>query len=164
MRYFFSFVLIATATLNADAGPFGRFGGKRSQGCSGAGCSASYAPQSYGAQQSSEVQAVGESGDALDEVNTQRAQKGLRPYKRDEGLTEAAQKAAAYRAARRIEGHTSNDFAFLPSGCQAITAGCAAVTPGWGFLSCGRMDNHTYAGAAWVMGSEGKKYCHAFYR
>src|SRR5262245_27206415 len=44
------------------------------------------------------------SGDGLDEVNAQRAARGLRPYVRDEGLTQAAQKCAAFRAERGLFG------------------------------------------------------------
>ena len=52
--------------------------------------------------------------DAIDEVNATRAKRGLKPFVRDEGLTQAAMGAAAYRAKHLISGHTSNDFKFLP--------------------------------------------------
>jgi uncharacterized protein YkwD len=74
--------------------------------------------------------------DALAEVNMVRAQRGLPPYLRDEGLTVAAERAAAFRAERLIAGHTANDFAYLPAGAVAGAAGCAAWTPDWGWGSC----------------------------
>src|SRR4029077_5254922 len=36
-------------------------------------------------------------GDGLDEVNAQRAARGLRPYVRDDGLTQAARACAQFR-------------------------------------------------------------------
>lgn len=105
--------------------------------------------------------------DALAEVNAKRAAKGLRPYLRDEGLTVAARAAAAFRAARLMFGHTTGgrgDFQFLPPGVHAASAGCAAYPPSFGWMSCDVYDNYTYAGAAWVMGRDGKRYCHIFVR
>jgi uncharacterized protein YkwD len=102
--------------------------------------------------------------DAIDEVNAARAQRGLRPYARDEGLTQAARDCAAFRAARLIQGHTASDFNFLPAGVNATSAGCAAWTPDWGWGSCCTYENHTYAGAAWVMGSDGRRYMQLFVR
>lgn len=99
--------------------------------------------------------------DSLDEVNRQRASRGLRPYIRDEGLMKAAADCAAYRAANRIAGHT-NDFAFVPPGSSASCAGCAAWQSGFG--ACEILGNWTYAGAAYVVGSDGLRYCQAFYR
>lgn len=99
--------------------------------------------------------------DSLAEVNRQRAQRGLRPYIFDAGLTKAAADCAAYRAANRIAGHT-NDFAFVPPGSSASCAGCAAWREGFG--ACEILGNWTYAGAAYVVGSDGLKYCHVFYR
>ncbi len=101
--------------------------------------------------------------DALWEVNSQRAARGLRPYIRDEGLTIAARGAAACRASNLCFGHTSNDFAFLPSGCSAVAAGCAAYADNV-FMACAVYDNYTYCGAAYVIGRDGKRYNHAFYR
>src|SRR5262249_169796 len=43
------------------------------------------------------VESVG-IGDGLDEVNAKRAARGLRPFIRDEGLTQAARACAAFRA------------------------------------------------------------------
>lgn len=99
--------------------------------------------------------------DALEEVNRQRAERGLRPYLRDEGLMDAACRCSAYRAANRISGHT-DDFAFVPSGTSATCAGCAAWASGFG--ACAIFDNYTYCGAAYTVGSDGLKYCHCFYR
>lgn len=100
--------------------------------------------------------------DALDEVNAQRAARGLRPYLRDEGLTRAAAACARHRAANRIAGHCSNDFSFLPAGTSATVAGCAAWRDGFG--ACGLFEDHTYCGAAVVIGRDGLRYCHCFYR
>jgi hypothetical protein len=97
-------------------------------------------------------------------VNAERAKRGLRPYIRDDGLMAAAASAAAFRASRRIAGHTSNDFAHLPAGSSATAAGCAAWYPEWGFGACCMYEGWTYAGAAKVMGSDGKFYCHLFVR
>lgn len=106
----------------------------------------------------------GVSVDALDEVNEARRRRGLRPFIRDEGLIAAAKSAAAFRAARRIAGHTSNDFAHLPPGANATAAGCAAWEPSWGWGSCCWQENWTYAGAAWAMGQDGRRYMHIFVR
>jgi len=102
--------------------------------------------------------------DALDEVNAARARRGLRPYLRDEGLTQAARDCAAFRADRRIQGHTASDFNFLPAGANAASAGCAAWEPSWGWGSCCTYDSYTYAGAAWVMGGDGRRYMSLFVR
>lgn len=106
---------------------------------------------------------------ALHEVNFRRAQRGLPLYVEDESLTEAAAAAADYRAARLIQGHTSNDFAFLPQGAFARAAGCAAWDDstvrqlGWG--SCCSDDiGYTHAGAAFAYGSDGRRYMHLFVR
>jgi len=103
-------------------------------------------------------------GDALDMVNAKRAAHGLRPYVRDEGLTQAAFAAASYRAQHLMFGHTRNDFQFLPPGCNASSAGCAAYPASFGFMACDIYDNYTFAGAAWVPGPDGKMYCHLFVR
>src|SRR5438874_8217526 len=100
------------------------------------------------------VAAVG-AGDGLDEVNAQRAARGLRPFVRDDALTQAAGACAAFRAERGLFGHTANDFAFLPPGSSARSAGCAAYPAGYGWMSCCVYDNYTYAGAASVTGSDG---------
>ena len=102
--------------------------------------------------------------DALDEVNAARAARGLRPFIRDEGLIQAAIHCADFRAARLIAGHTSSDFAFLPSGASADAAGCAAWPPSMGWGSCCWTENYQYAGAAWAMGRDGQRYMHIFVR
>lgn len=104
------------------------------------------------------------SGDAIDEVNATRAARGLSPFKHDPQLTVAAREAAKQRAASHIAGHLANDFACLPSGAVATAAGCGAWLPGEGWGTCCTYDNYTYAGAAWVMGSDGRRYMHLFVR
>jgi hypothetical protein len=103
-------------------------------------------------------------GDGLDEVNAKRAASGLRPFIRDEGLTQAARSCAEFRAAHGLFGHTGNDFAFVPAGTSASSAGCAAYPAGYGWMSCCTYDNYTYAGAAWVTGRDGQRYMHLFVR
>mgnify|MGYP000078239018 CR=1 FL=1 len=102
--------------------------------------------------------------DALDEVNATRAQRGLRPYINDPLLAQGALACARVRAQQHNAGHTSNDFAYLPSGAQATVGGCAAWTPDWGWGACATYDNYTYCGAAWVLGSDGRRYMHLFCR
>ena len=106
----------------------------------------------------------GFAGDALDEVNAKRAARGLRPFVRDEGLMQAARACAAHRAAYGIFGHSSNDFAFVPPGTYASSAGCAAYPASYGWMSCCVYDNYTYGGAAYVTGRDGKRYMHLFVR
>jgi len=102
--------------------------------------------------------------DALDEVNAARTARGLRPFIRDDGLTAGAKNVADFRAARLIAGHTGNDFAGLPIGSTASVAGCAAWEPSWGWGACATYDNYAYAGAAWSMGRDGRRYMHLFVR
>ncbi len=102
--------------------------------------------------------------DALAVVNADRAAKGLKPFIRDAGLTAAAIAACDYREAHRIEGHTGNDFQFLPAGCSADAAGCGAVPPIFGFATCCLNDDYQYAGAAWLRGRDGQNWCHIFCR
>ena len=102
--------------------------------------------------------------DALAEVNAARATRGLRPFIKDGALTVGAIKVADFRAARLIPGHTNNDFAGLPAGSSAAAAGCAAWEPSWGWGACCTYDNYTYAGAAWAMGRDGRRYMHLFVR
>lgn len=107
------------------------------------------------------------SPDALDEVNAKRASRGLRPFIRDPGLTVAAQRAADFRAKHHLFGHVMGgmgDFQFLPAGTNAASAGCAAYPASYGWMSCCTWESYTYAGAAWVMGSDGKRYMHLFVR
>jgi len=100
--------------------------------------------------------------DGLVEVNQRRAARGLRPFLRDEQLSRAAAAAADFRAARLMAGHTSSDFAFLPSGASASSAGCAAWPQGMGWGSCCSEDNWRYAGAAYAIGRDGQRYMHLF--
>jgi hypothetical protein len=103
--------------------------------------------------------------EALDEVNARRAQKGLYPFVRDPHLTIGAAVCARHRATYLMFGHTSNDFAGLPQGATAVGSGCAAWEPSWGWGSCCSDDvGPRYAGAAWVMGRDGKRYMHLFVR
>ena len=104
------------------------------------------------------------SAEALDEVNAIRTARGLRPYVRDGNLTSAATACAEFRAARLIAGHTSNDFAALPPGTSATSAGCAAWEPGFGWGSCCTYEGYTYAGAAYATGRDGRRYMHLFVR
>jgi hypothetical protein len=101
--------------------------------------------------------------DALDEVNAVRAARGLPPFIYDEGLTMAACGCADFRAERLITGHC-NDFAALPEGVTARAAGCAAWHPELGWGACCSYQNYTYAGAAWTMGRDGRRYMHIFVR
>jgi len=105
-----------------------------------------------------------ESIDALDEVNAARVARGLKPFIRDDNLTAGARNVAQFRAERLCAGHTSNDFSGLPVGVTASASGCAAwpVSLGWG--SCCTYENYRYAGAAWCMGRDGKRYMHLFVR
>lgn len=104
--------------------------------------------------------------DALSEVNTARRFRGLRPYILDAALTRAAERCAAFRAARRIPGHTANDFQFLEPGAFAVAGGADAggVRPFEPFRACCMYDSYTYAGAARVRGSDGFDYCVIFVR
>ncbi|MGN6545350.1 MAG: hypothetical protein ACTHK7_09910 [Aureliella sp.] len=102
--------------------------------------------------------------DGLDEVNQARARKGLHPFQRDDGLTAAASSCAQIRAFRRIAGHLPNDFKYVPAGTTARAAGCGALEPSWGWGTCCTYENYTFAGAAWVMGSDGRRYMHLFVR
>lgn len=104
-----------------------------------------------------------EAQEALGEVNAVRAARGLRPYVVDELLVIGAKRCAVYRAARLIEGHTGNDFVFLPAGAYARAGGCAAWHGNdWG--SCCTYDGYTYAGAAWARGRDGRRFMQLFVR
>ena len=102
--------------------------------------------------------------EALDEVNAKRATMGLRPFIRDDKLTEGAAKICVYLAAKLSANHTSNDFAFLPPGSSASAGGLGAGTPDWGWISCCYRENWKYAGAAWAWGRDGKRYNYIFVR
>lgn len=123
----------------------------------------SFQQQSF--QQSSFQQSFTAGNDALSEVNAARASRGLRPFLPDPGLTAGAQRAAQERAARGITGHLPNDFAMLPPGAFASAGGCAAWPQGMGWGSCCTYDTqYTYAGAAAVVGRDGRRYMHLFVR
>jgi hypothetical protein len=111
-----------------------------------------------------EFKPVATAQQVLDEVNAARAARGLRPYILDENLARGASACAQYRAVRGIAGHTHNDFSFLPAGTSAPAAGCAAWPVGMGWGSCCTYDNYTYAGAAFCVGADGKRYMHLFVR
>lgn len=102
--------------------------------------------------------------DALAEVNAERARRGLRPFVHDPLLNQAARSCAKLRATHFIAGHLASDFAHLPAGASASAAGCGALEPSWGWGTCCTYENYTYAGAAWVMGTDGKRYMHLFVR
>lgn len=184
MRCFLTVVILLVATLETQAGPFR----KRASNCQPCRQPAS-SPQfsrtqnyQYSSQQSlsqqgsnyqstqsyqqsyQETQSYQSSNDALSEVNAARARRGLRPFIQDQGLTVGAQRAAQTRAERGLSGHLPNDFAMLPPGTRASAGGCAAWNPGMGWGACGTFENYTYAGAAWAMGRDGKRYMHIFYR
>lgn len=111
-----------------------------------------------------EVQPVASAQQVLDEVNATRSARGLPPFILDENLTRGAMACAVYRARNRIEGHTPNDFGFLPPGTHASSAGCAAWPVGMGWGSCCTYDNYRFAGAAFVVGPDGRRYMHLFVR
>lgn len=104
------------------------------------------------------------SDDALDEVNAYRAKRGLPPFSHDAGLTQAALACAKERARQGISGHLPSDFAYLPDGVSADAAGCGALDDSWGWATCCMDDSYSHAGAAWVRGSDGKRYMHLFVR
>lgn len=107
---------------------------------------------------------IGQAETPMQELNRQRAQRGLPPYKEDPKLTEAAQRAADYRAKYLMFGHTSNDFQFLEPGITAQASGCAAYPKAYGFMACACYEHYRYAGAAVSYGKDGKRYCHLFVR
>lgn len=103
--------------------------------------------------------------DVLEELNSQRRARGLQPYIWDRELTLAAGAASQYRAARQLFGHTPNDFAHLPVGATADAAGCAAYPASYGFMACACYEPGLhYAGAAYTLGADGRRFCHLFIR
>jgi hypothetical protein len=102
--------------------------------------------------------------ECLLEVNDTRAKKRLPPFVQDPCLTAAAELVAQQRAAALCAGHTSNDFRGLPDGCNASASGCAAWAPEDGWGSCCTYERHTYAGAAYCVGSDGRRYMQLFVR
>lgn len=123
-----------------------------------------YTPVTTTSEPGAIVATDGFSGDGLDEVNAKRAARGLRPFVRDEGLTQAAFACASTRAQQGLFGHTANDFAFVPPGSSASSAGCAAYPASYGWMSCCTYEGYTYGGAAWVTGRDGRRYMHLFVR
>jgi hypothetical protein len=111
-----------------------------------------------------DVQPVASAQQVLDEVNAARAARGLPPFMLDENLARGATACAVFRAQNRIEGHTPNDFRFLPPGAHARAGGCAAWPAGMGWGSCCTYDNYQFAGAAFCVGPDGKRYMHLFVR
>src|SRR3954447_24275495 len=91
-----------------------------------------------------EVRPVATAQQVLDEVNAVRAARGLRPFILDENLARGASECAVFRARNRMEGHTSNDFGFLPPGTVARSAGCAAWPQGMGWGSCCTFENYQF--------------------
>ena len=170
MRVFLSLfgvlVLLCVSSNPADAGPFRNRSrpaaavsysqaSSVTSSCANGVCTTTVA--------TSTVVTVATSGAALDEVNAKRAARGLRPFVHDPLLTAAAERCAAFRATQRMFGHTSNDFAFL-LGASASAAGCAAYPASYGFMACCVYDGYTYAGAATVVGPDGRSYHHIFVR
>jgi hypothetical protein len=102
--------------------------------------------------------------DALDEVNVKRASRGLPPFARDAALTVGAMRCAEARATSLSFGHTPNDFAYLPPGASCSATGCAAWVPSMGWGSCATYEPYRVAGAAWVMGADGRRYMSLFVR
>lgn len=100
--------------------------------------------------------------ECLGEVNMVRNLKGLGRFAYSQGLTEGAVAAAVYRAEHLMAGHTRNDFAYLPEGVNAGAAGCAAWPPDMGWGACCTYENWKVAGAAYALGSDGKRYMHLF--
>jgi hypothetical protein len=112
--------------------------------------------------------------DGLQELNAKRASMRLRPFERDEVLSQAAAKAADYRAARHLEGHVwphwegrryvnINDYSFLPAGARCESTGCGAAEPRmWGWMTCCEDEDYRYAGAAWAWGRDGQRYMHLY--
>jgi hypothetical protein len=102
---------------------------------------------------------------ALSVLNADRASRGLHAYAEDPLLTHAAVAAATFRAERGIEGHTGNDFQFLPAGAYSPAAGCACWANDGSFGACCMHDTQwRYAGAATVIGRDGRAYHHLFVR
>ena len=163
MRFVFALALAALVVTDVSAGPF-----RRRAACAPATvtATATFAPASATAPQTVTLSVTADlpAGDGLDEVNAKRASRGLPPFVRDPALTQAAHSCAAFRAQYGLFGHTSNDFGFLPPGSSAASAGCAAYPASYGWMSCCTYEGYTYAGAAYVTGTDGRRYMHLFVR
>ncbi len=142
----------------SDADAFGR-----RRGCSSASCAVCQV-QVKATLATTTTYALQTAQDALEEVNAARIGRGLRPFLKDDALTVAARGAADFRAANLIQGHTANDFSFLPTGASADAAGCAAWSVEWGWGACCTYDAHSHAGAAFAIGTDGRRYMHIYVR
>jgi hypothetical protein len=74
---------------------------------------------------------------------------------------------ADHRARFRIAGHVTGgmgDFAFLPAGTRADSAGAGALEPSWGWGTCCTYEGYEAAGAAFAWGADGKRYMSLFVR
>jgi hypothetical protein len=71
---------------------------------------------------------------------------------------------ADVRARGLCEGHSANDFAGPPFGCHASAAWRAAWAPTMGWGACCTYENWTYAGAAYAVGRDGRRYMQLFVR
>lgn len=105
---------------------------------------------------------------AFENVNRQRMSRGLRPFVFSEGLTRAAEKVAAIKAANCLSGHLSgpmSDFAMLEPGVQCAATGAdgskiSANDPNW--YTCCMDEPYVYAGAGSAIGPDGNKYMSLF--
>lgn len=176
LRCLIVFTVLCVWAALAEAGPFRNRGAKTTTSTCTTGSCSTFTTSTSGqlscgpngctlasTSTSSETTFVA-SGTALDEVNAKRRAAGLNPLVEDPLLTAGAQAVAQHRAERLLFGHTDNDFAFLPRGAAARSAGCAAYEASYGWMSCCIRDAATYGGAAWVMGRDGKRYMHLFVR
>jgi hypothetical protein len=171
VRCSIALLALSTAAMDSEAGPFRRRAQPTYQTptyyqptAPATTYTAHYTPASDIVSDAVPLSSSAAAGDGLDEVNAKRAARGLRPFVRDEGLTQAAHACAAFRAARGMFGHTSNDFNFCPAGVSASSAGCAAYPASYGWMSCCVYDNYTYGGAAWVTGADGRRFMQLFVR
>ena len=159
----FATLIVATGA-TVEAGGFRRYQRTPSRSVTSAPAPVQVQKETLVGQSESSTTATQVGDDALAEVNAARAKRGLRPFLPDPLLNQAARTCAKIRSANRIEGHLSNDFAHVPSGASATSAGCGALEPSWGWGTCCTYENYTYAGAAWVMGADGRRYMHLFVR
>ncbi len=165
MRILMIFSALTVATeATVEAGSFRRYRRTPSVSTTPAPAAVQLQKESTVDRSGSSTTATKNSDDGLAEVNAARTKRGLRPFLPDPLLYQAARTCAKIRSTNRIEGHLSNDFAHLPSGSSATSAGCGALEPSWGWGTCCTYDNYTYAGAAWLMGADGKRYMHLFVR
>ena len=106
------------------------------------------------------------SADAMGEVNAKRAAKGLPPLIADPLLSQGAYECAKRRASRHIHGHLpESDFSCLPAGAHATVGGAGALEDFWGWETCAYdSTQYTVGGAAWVRGSDGRRYMSFFGR